>query len=128
MRHVLGKCEISHGACRILLSMHLGHQHKMYRRKHPRIPLKSIFAVATLDTLAYAVSFLSIAFTLDQVRIIYFEYNAQGVSLVSWLFYTVSSVVWLQYGRVHKERILIITNAVWLVINMLIVVGILIYG
>jgi uncharacterized protein with PQ loop repeat len=108
--------------------MHLGHQHKMFNGKKPRTPLRSIFAVATLDTFAYVASFASIFFTLDQVRIIYFDHTAQGVSLISWLFYTFSSVIWYAYGRVHKERILIITNAAWFVINIAVVVGILMYG
>jgi uncharacterized protein with PQ loop repeat len=108
--------------------MHLGHQHKMFNKKTPRLSLRSIFAVATLDTFAYVASFLSIIFTFDQVRIIYLQHDVEGISLISWLFYTFSSIIWFTYGRVHRERILIITNGAWFIINVSVVVGILIYG
>lgn len=81
----------------------------------------------SIDALAYIVSFLSLLFTLDQVRIIWIEHNANGVSLLSWIFYTVSAFVWLCYGVIHKDRVLMITNILWVAFSLFIVIGVIIF-
>ena len=80
-----------------------------------------------MDTLAYVASTLSLVFTADQLRIIWIGHNASGVSPLAWFFYTVSSSVWLMYGYVHKEKVLLITHSVWVVMSSLIFLGILLY-
>ncbi len=77
-----------------------------------------------VDILAYAVSFLSLAFTFDQVRIIWLGNNVSGISLLSWIFYTLSACVWFFYGCIHKDKVITVTNFVWVVFSVLIVVGI----
>ena len=81
-----------------------------------------------MDALAYTVSFLSLFFTLDQVRIIWIGHNAAGVSLLSWIFYTLSSSVWFFYGYVHKDRVILITNSLWVLCCAFIVLGVMRYG
>ena len=81
-----------------------------------------------MDVVAYAVSFSGLIFTLDQARIIWVLHEARGVSLVTWIFYMVSSAVWLVYGHVHKDNVIFITNIFWIMINCFIVVGIVLYG
>jgi uncharacterized protein with PQ loop repeat len=81
-----------------------------------------------IDALAYGVSILSLFFTIDQVRIIWINHNASGVSLISWVFYTVSAAVWVFYGYIHKDRVIFITNGVWVAFSVFIVVGVALYG
>lgn len=86
-------------------SMNLGHKHQSLRRKVLQNKnLKSTPLIRSVDSLVYIVSILSLLFTLDQVRIVWIENNASGVSLLSWIFYTISSLVWLFYGILHKEK------------------------
>ena len=102
----------------------------MLRRKRAQraYDFHEIVSFAVMDTLAYAVSFLSLFFTLDQVRIIWIDHNVDGVSLIAWAGYTLSSVVWLAYGYMHKDRVLIITNILWIIFNGLVVAGVILYA
>jgi len=109
--------------------MHLGMRHQLLRRRGkippPNRPWHFIFSI---DVVAYAVSFSGLIFTMDQARIIWFEHEARGVSLVTWLFYVVSSAVWFTYGYIHKDNVIFITNMFWIAINAVIVIGIVLYG
>ena len=95
------------------------HLHK----KFPRIA-----RVACMDTLVYVVSFLSLLFTFDQVRVIYVGQDASGVSLVTWSFYIVSAAVWFWYGYMRRDRVLMIVHSCWVLMSGLIVVGVILYG
>ena len=57
-----------------------------------------------------------------------FSGNTAGVSLVSWIGFTLFSALFLIYGIKNKLRPIIITDSLWLVINGLVVVGILVKG
>ena len=83
---------------------------------------------ARWDTLAYCVAIAGMLVTLDQVRLIWIEHNASGVSLLTWGFYTVASCVWLGYGHAHKENVIFFTSIAWIVINGAVALGVMIYG
>lgn len=109
--------------------MSIGQRHQSLRRKGElSTESRSKRLVSGVDILVYVVSILSLIFTIDQVRIIWIEHNASGVSLLSWLFYALSAVVWLLYGYIHKDRIIIILNALWVACDFIVVVGVIIYG
>jgi uncharacterized protein with PQ loop repeat len=101
----------------------------MLRRKRarPSYDFHGIVSFAIMDTLAYVASFLSLFLTLDQVRIVWINHNVSGVSLIAWAGYALSSAVWLAYGYMHKDRVLLITNILWVVMSALIVLGIFMY-
>jgi uncharacterized protein with PQ loop repeat len=79
---------------------------------------KSIFYVAILGPL----------FTIPQVLQIWLLKDASGVSLVSWSSYIAIAIFWLAYGCLHNERPIIIANILWLVFQVAIVAGTVIYG
>jgi uncharacterized protein with PQ loop repeat len=109
--------------------MNIGQRHQSLRRKGDSSPEKrSKRLVTDVDVLVYIVSTLSLIFTTDQVRIIWIGHNVGGVSLLSWSFYTLSAVVWSFYGYIHKDKIIIITNSLWGVLSLIIVIGVMIYG
>lgn len=109
--------------------MSLGHRHQSLRRRGLLATLaKPKQLVYSIDTLAYVVSILSLLFTVDQVRIIWIEHNASGVSFLSWVFYTVSALVWLFYGIIHTDRVITITNFLWVTFSFFIVIGVIMYG
>ena len=86
-----------------------------------------IFKVAVIDVVVYVVSIASPILTIPQVLDIYVGKDASGVSALSWGAYTVFTVPWLLYGVVHKDKILIFNNILWLFLNTVIFVGALIY-
>lgn len=100
----------------------------MLRRKRGENGSHRIVSIAVMDTLAYAASGLSLLFTLDQIRIIWIEHNVSGVSVLAWAAYTLSSSVWLAYGYMHKDRVLIVTSFLWIIFNGLVVLGALLHG
>jgi uncharacterized protein with PQ loop repeat len=81
-----------------------------------------------LDRLIYFVVFGGIVMTIPQVFKIWVEKTATGLSLVTWASYLVFSLVWFFYGVIHKERPIIIGNFFWIVLDILIVIGIVMYG
>lgn len=107
--------------------MHLGSRHQSLRRRGVLPHMRHKLVVRIMDTLAYCASSLSLFFTLDQVRIIWINHTVEGVSLFAWLFYTNSAFIWLLYGYVHKDRVLIITNCAWVLFSLSIVVGIILF-
>ncbi len=109
--------------------MNIGQRHQSLHRKGDIPPGKhSKRFVTGVDVLVYIMSTLSLIFTTDQVRIIWIGHNVDGVSVLSWSFYTLSAVVWSFYGYIHKDKIIIITNALWGVLSLIIVIGVIIYG
>ncbi len=62
------------------------------------------------------------------MRLVRIEQNASGVSLPMWMFYTVSACVWFWYGKVHGDKVLMLTNALWILVNGTVVLGVMIYG
>jgi uncharacterized protein with PQ loop repeat len=57
-----------------------------------------------------------------------FSGNVAGVSLLSWIGFTLFSALFLVYGIINKLRPIIITDSLWIVVNGLVVVGILVKG
>lgn len=109
--------------------MSLVHRHQYLRRRGlATTSPKSKRLVRGIDALAYCASSLSLFFTLDQVRIIWIDHNAAGLSMLAWVFYTLSSCIWLGYGVLHKEKVIMVTNSLWIVMNFAVVSGILLYG
>jgi uncharacterized protein with PQ loop repeat len=107
--------------------MHFGRQHFYSRlRRSPAAALRRRERI--MDALVYAVSLLGPLFTLDQAAKIWVEHNAQGVSALTWGFYTVSACVWLAYGIVHRQKVIIFANVLWVVINSVIALGIVLYS
>jgi uncharacterized protein with PQ loop repeat len=102
-------------------------RHSLRRKELSSTDPKPRSLVSGIDALAYIVSVLSLLFTADQIRIIWVEHDARGVSFLAWLFYAISAFVWLVYGLVHKDKVLIITNFLWVAFALAVVIGVVVY-
>lgn len=111
------------------MHMHFGEHHQSMRKRGV-IPTvhRSKSVIYGVDSLAYIASLLSLFFTIDQIRVIWVQHDARGVSFLSWLFYTISSVVWFFYGIVHKDKAIIIINFIWFFFSLFILAGIALYS
>lgn len=76
----------------------------------------------------YIVGILSLVFAFDQVRLVWVQGSVSGVSLLSWGFSIVASIVWMGYGFVHRDRGLVAINMTWVLVSSSIVVGVLIHS
>jgi uncharacterized protein with PQ loop repeat len=74
--------------------------------------------------LVYLAAFIGPLSVIPQVAEIWFvDHNAKGVSLVTWLSFTILSMIWLIYGLQRRDRPLIISNALWVVGELIVVAG-----
>ena len=81
-----------------------------------------------MDKAVYVAGVLGPLMTIPQVSKIWIDKNATGVSLASWVGYTATASVWLIYGLMHKEKPIIVTYILWVILEILVVIGVLIYG
>lgn len=57
-----------------------------------------------------------------------FHGNAAGVSLVSWSGFVVFSLLFLLYGLVHKVKPMIVSNFLWLGVELSVITGLLLHN
>lgn len=53
--------------------------------------------------------------------------RTDGLSLFSWISFTVFALMFLVYGIIHKLMPVIIANGIWLIVDGLVVAGIIYY-
>ena len=81
-----------------------------------------------LDKSIYFIGAVGPIMTLPQLMKIWVEKNASGVSAISWIAYLITAIFWLSYGIVHKEKPIIFTYSVWIVFDIFVVIGTIMYG
>ncbi len=84
--------------------------------------------VRWLDNFLLVVAVLGPLVSIPQLIRIYFMKNISGVSIITWIFFAVGAIPWVAYGVVHKEKPIVISYALWFLLSVLIVIGILVYG
>lgn len=80
-----------------------------------------------IDKLIWPASLFGIIITLPQVWNIWYLHETIGVSVISWSGYIITTTIWILYGSVYKLKPVIVTNIIWLFLEILIVAGVLIY-
>ena len=70
---------------------------------------------------------MGIAMTIPQVSHVWTTRKVDGLSLVTWISYSVFALFWMYYGFLHREKPVVIGNAVGLLLNILIVSAILLF-
>lgn len=80
-----------------------------------------------LDKAVYAVGIIGPIMTIPQIALIYGGRDATGVAPESWLVWGILDIPWIVYGFVHKERPIIMTYSLWLVCNLVVFVGAVLY-
>jgi len=81
-----------------------------------------------LDYVIYIVAILSPFMTLPQLYLIWVNKTVAGVSAISWSGYVIFNLIWIYYGIVHKDKPIILTNLLWAVFQIFVVLGVLLNG
>lgn len=81
-----------------------------------------------LDKAMVFIALLGPAATLPQVYQVFATQDVEGLSLATWFAWTLLSGIWLVYGLAHKEMPIAISNAIYVVLQGVVVVAILAYG
>jgi uncharacterized protein with PQ loop repeat len=83
--------------------------------------------IAIIDVIVYVISVVSPILTIPQIFDIYVGKDATGVSALTWGAYTVFTIPWIVYGFIHKEKVLILNNVLWLCANLAVFIGAIMY-
>lgn len=97
----------------------------MYRY-HTHLHLNKKKNRALLDKVVSSASYIYPLSGLPQLLLV-FGGEIEGVSVVSWVMFASFSALFLAYGIVHKVKPMIVVNLLWLVMDILIVLGTLIH-
>lgn len=81
-----------------------------------------------IDKFIYIVAIFGMVMTIPQITKIWIEKNATGVSAISWGAYLVGASFWLIYGIAHKEKPIILTNSIWIFLELFVIIGTVMYG
>ena len=81
----------------------------------------------TFDYLMYGVGILAPLALLPQIIEIYSTKSSQGVSFSTWFLLMCINILWALYGAVHKDKHILLANALFLCFHLVIVAGLLLY-
>lgn len=99
----------------------LRHIHK----KKKYFPAKK-YELNILDRVMYVVALLGPVMTLPQIYDIWIKRNS-SLNVVTWGGYLTIGFMWLFYGLVHKEKMIIFSNMIGIVTTGLVFFGALMY-
>lgn len=107
--------------------LHHYHMRKRLRLHHEPFPHPNPVK-RFMDTAIYFAGIFGPLMTLPQLFNIWVLKNAEGVSILSWIGLLCGALFWLVYAILHKEKPLILTYSSWIFFEIMIIIGILIYG
>ena len=81
-----------------------------------------------VDKLTLIVAVLEPIITLPQVYIIFRDKSAMGVSLSTWTGYEILTIIWLWYGFEHDDKMIILYQGLFMVVQTGVIIGGLLYG
>jgi uncharacterized protein with PQ loop repeat len=106
---------------------HHTHKRKRIHELHQPYPHPDS-RIRLLDNVCMVFSVIMPATAIPQIWKIYYYQIATGVSLWMWLLYCFAVIPFLIYGIVHRIKHLIVLNMLWMMVQVIIVVGVLLYG
>lgn len=104
----------------------------LHRRKHQEARKVLLISKATnpriIDRLVYVAAIVEPLFSLPQAYQIYNAKAAVNVSILSWLGFEIMTIIWLWYGIAHKDKMILIYQGLFFIIDGSVLVGAIYYG
>lgn len=96
--------------------------HHLYKKHHLKKhhTLRERRLVDRLTLIAAMVGPIS---TIPQAIKVFVSNDQTSIALSTWIMYDITTLVWIWYAVVHKERIILVAQMMWLVIQTIIIVG-----
>ena len=66
--------------------------------------------------------------TLPQALIIFKNHDASDISLLTWIGFNCFAIIWIIYAIKHKEKIVLIYQSMFFILDTMVIIGALIYG
>jgi MtN3 and saliva related transmembrane protein len=79
-------------------------------------------ATKIVDKFAYVMGVVGNIAVIPQI-IKAWESDAPGLSILTWLLFTVIGIIWLVYAILHKQKPLAVAQGISIVCNLLVVIG-----
>jgi len=102
--------------------------HRHIAKKSQTNLLTSRKGVRIINRLTYFAAIVEPLVTAPQVYDIFRHQDASGVSISTWAGFEALTVVWLLYGYVHKERVILIYQGLFAIFQAAVIIGALLYG
>lgn len=84
--------------------------------------------VGGLERILRGLSVFTMVMTAPQVATIWVGRDARNVSLLSWAAYLLSACLWFVYGMRKRDKTIYLACVGWILLDVAIVVGVLVYG
>ena len=102
---------------------------KLHRYKRQKtLAIKKEIRPKLVDRLVYLAAVIEPLFSLPQAYQIYHDKAAADVSILSWVGFEVLTLIWLWYGIVHKDKMILIYQGLFFIIDGAVLIGALYYG
>lgn len=105
---------------------HLNTRKNIYRR-FEKYPSSHSFK-RIVDKLVYIVAIVVPFINVPQAIKIWYLKDVVGISLISWIGFSIASLFWLMYGIAYRQKPLIIMYTSLTILQIFIVVGIILYS
>lgn len=76
-----------------------------------------------IDRMMMLVGSLTPLATIPQIMTIYSAQSVENVSLLTWILYDLSAILFLSYAILHKLPPLIISSILWIIVDSAVIVG-----
>jgi uncharacterized protein with PQ loop repeat len=83
---------------------------------------------ARLRRVLAGMSIFTLLMTIPQVLTIWVRHQAAGVSLFTWSAYLLSALLWFWFGVQKQDKNIYLPCIGWIVLDMAVIVGAVIYG
>jgi uncharacterized protein with PQ loop repeat len=103
------------------------HRHK-HQKAQKTLAIKKAVQPRLVDRLVYLAAIVEPLFSLPQAYQIYHDKAAMNVSILSWIGFEVMTLIWLWYGITHKEKMILIYQGLFFVIDGSVLIGAIYYG
>jgi len=90
---------------------------KLYKLNHKQqrqLIRRSVLAVAIIEPIA----------TFPQIIEVWVNKQTSGVSIHTWGLYAFAAIIWLMYGLQIKDKPLIISSCLWVLMDSVVAVGV----
>jgi len=81
-----------------------------------------------LDRLVLAISVCSPLIIVPQIVLVYQSQDVSGISVASWISWTLVNIPWIAYGTAHKELPIVVANSLAFFANVTVLFGVYLYG
>ena len=81
-----------------------------------------------IDKIIYPIGILGPILTIPQLLEVWISKNGSGISIFTWTSWILTAIFWLAYGIIHKEKPIIFSYIGWILIDLGVVIGAILYG